>query len=93
MTTAYLGLDLHASSCTLGIMSTDGTYHGHQHFPTAESELIPRVVAIQARHKRLALEEGNLARWAARTLEPYVEQVFVCDPRENALISRSPLCL
>lgn len=90
MTTAYLGLDLHASSCTLGIMDDDGTYLGHQRFPTAESELIPHIVAINAKCKRLALEEGNLARWAARTLEPYVDEVFVCDPRENALISRSP---
>jgi transposase len=71
-------------------MADDGTYLGNQRFPTAESELVPRIVAIDARHKRLALEEGTLARWAARTLEPYVEEVFVCDPRQNALISRSP---
>jgi len=90
MTTAYLGLDLHATTSTLGIMASDGTYLGHHHFPTAESELIPHIVAIDASIKRLALEEGNLARWAARTLEPYVDEVFVCDPRENALISRSP---
>ena len=90
MTTAYLGLDLHASTCTLGIMADDGTYLGHQHFPTAESQLIPRVVQIEAKTKRLALEEGSLARWVACTLEPYVDEVLVCDPRENALISRNP---
>jgi len=88
MTTAYLGLDLHATSCTLGVMASDGTYHGHQRFPTSEAELIPRIVAIEARMKRLALEECTLARWAARLLDPYVDEVFVCDPRENPLISR-----
>jgi hypothetical protein len=71
-------------------MADDGTYLGQEHFPTSESELIPHVVAIEAQTKRLALEEGTLARWAARTLEPYVEEVLVCDPRENALISRNP---
>jgi transposase len=69
-------------------MASDGTYRGHQQFPTAESERIPRVDAIDARVKRLALEECTLARWAARRLDPYVDEVFVCDPRENPLISR-----
>lgn len=89
MTTAYLGLDLHATTCTLGVMAADGTYHGHQQFPTSESELVPRIVAIDARVKRLALEECSLARWAARTIDPYVDEVFVCDPRENRLVSRN----
>ena len=67
MTTAYLGLGFHATTCTLGIMADEGTYLGHQHFPIAASELIPHIIAINALTKRLALEEGNLARWAART--------------------------
>jgi len=88
MTTAYLGLDLHANSSTLGVMSEDGTYEGHEQFPTAESELIPRVSSIEARKKRLAVEANELSRWAARTLAPYVDRVLVCDARENFLISR-----
>ena len=90
MTTAYIGLDLHATTCTLGIMDGRGTYLGHQRFPTSESELIPRVVAVEASAKRLALEECTLARWAARTLAPYVDEVLVADPRKNRLISRNP---
>lgn len=70
-------------------MAGDGTYQGHQQFPTAESELVPRVCALAAQTKRIALFEGTLARWAARTLAPYVDEVLVCDPRENDLISRS----
>ena len=89
MTTAYLGLDLHATTCTLGTMASDGTYLGHQQFPTSESELIPRVVGIDARHKHLAVEVSSLSRWAARTLDPYVDKVLVCDPRENRLVSQN----
>jgi len=48
MTTAYLGLDLHANSCTLGVMDESGTFQGHQKFPASEAELIPRVSAIEA---------------------------------------------
>lgn len=84
------------TTCTLGVMDADGTYHGHQRFPTAESELIPRVVAIDARTKRLALEEGNsrnfcIARWAALLLDPYVDEVFVCDPRGTRSSAGTPL--
>lgn len=89
MTTAYLGLDLHATTSTLGIMDDKGAYLGHQQFPTAESELIPRLVSINARKKILALEAGSLSRWAARTASPYVDQVLVCDARQNRLISRN----
>jgi transposase len=88
MATAYLGLDLHANSSTLGVMASDGTYQGHQQFSTAESELIPRVSSVDAQEKRLAVEASELSRWAARTIDPYVDQVLVCDPRENFLISR-----
>lgn len=88
MSTAYLGLDLHANSSTLGVMTEDGTYQGHQQFPTAESELIPRVTSVDASEKTLAVEANTLSRWAARTIDPYVDHVLVCDPRENYLISR-----
>jgi hypothetical protein len=88
MTTAYLGLDLHANSSTLGVMAEDGTYQGHQQFSTAESELVPRVSSIDASEKRLAIEASTLSRWAARTLDPYVDQTLICDARENHLISR-----
>lgn len=88
MSTAYLGLDLHARTSTLGVMAEDGTYQGHQQFSTAESELVPRVSSIDASEKRLAVEASELSRWAARTLDPYVDRVLVCDARENFLISR-----
>lgn len=89
MTTAYLGLDLHARTSTLGVMAEDGTYQGHQRFPTSESELVPRVASVGASEKSLAVEANTLSRWAARTINPYVDRVLVCDPRENYLISRN----
>jgi hypothetical protein len=70
-------------------MTEDGTYQGHQQFPTAESELIPRVSSVEASEKTLAVEASTLSRWAARTIDPYVDRVLVCDPRENYLVSRN----
>jgi len=45
MTTAYLGLDLHANSCTLGVMDESGTFQGHQKFPAAEQKAALREAA------------------------------------------------
>lgn len=44
---------------------------------------------IDAGQKALTTEEGPLAFWMARALREDVDQVFVCDPRETSLISRS----
>lgn len=89
MDTAYLALDAHANTCVLGVMDQDGTYRGDERFTTAESELIPRIASIEANTKRLATEEGPLASWIGRLLDEYVDEVFVCDPKENNLISQS----
>jgi len=90
MTTAYLRLDLHANSCTLGVMDQSGTFQGHQKFSMSDAELTPRVSSIEADTRRLALEASTLSRWVARTLDPHVEEVKVCDPRENQLLSHNP---
>jgi transposase len=70
-------------------MNQDGTYLDTWRFSTSEAELIEHLVSIKAKHKVLTLEEGPLAFWIARTLHHYVEQVFICDPKENFLISHS----
>lgn len=85
----YLALDAHARHCVLGGMDTNGKYLLERRFPTSESELIRNVVQVDSRKKILAVEEGPLAFWISRTLREYVDEIFVCDPRENALISRN----
>lgn len=89
MDTAYIAIDAHASTCTLGYMSPSGTYENEWTFPTSESKLIRHVVRIKASAKHLTLEEGPLAHWIGRTLADYVEELCICDPRENESISRS----
>lgn len=89
MKRAYLALDAHARSCTLGCMDEEGQYVEEWTFPTAESELIRHVARINARQKLLTFEEGPLAFWLARTLRDQVDRVCICDPTENPLISRA----
>lgn len=85
----YLGLDVHARRCVLACMDAEGNPVGHWQFATCERELLERVRAIGADEKRLALEEGPLAGWVAALLRPHVKEVFICDPRHNAVINRN----
>jgi len=87
---AYLGLDVHAEHCVLGHMDSKGTFIGNKTFGTSEQNIAEALKAVNAKDKYLALEESNLAYWAAQVAKPYVTEVISSDPRENALIFRSP---
>lgn len=67
----------------------DGEVQGTNSFATSEKNLIEGVQEIEAQTKKITLEESPLAFWTARTLTGEVDEVVVCDPRENHLISRS----
>jgi hypothetical protein len=83
-------MDLHAKSCTLGHMDEDGSFRGSLELPTSESNIIHMLKSVKAKQKYLTIEEGSLTYWAAQVANPYVSQVIACDPRENALIYKSP---
>ena len=87
---AYLGMDVHARRSVLGEMDFSGNFRGNQVFSTSEQNIINAVKAVKAKEKYLTLEESNLAYWAAQVASPYVTEVICCDPKENALIYRSP---
>lgn len=87
--TAYIGLDVHSETCTMSWMDGDGVIQGTESFETSEQNLIEKVGEIESQTKKITLEESPLAFWTARTLTGEVDEVIVCDPRENHLISRS----
>lgn len=55
--------------------------------PTEPSHLREAVKAVRG-PKGVVLEEGPMADWAMRVIEPYAEEVIICDPRRNRLIAR-----
>ena len=85
---AWLGLDAHSKNCVLGQLDDQGHEIKWWRFPTRPEQLIHHVQAIPATHKRLMLEESNLARWIGQLLKPHVQQLVVCDARRNRLISQ-----
>lgn len=86
---AYLAMDVHARSCTLGHMDDSGTFRGTLNFATSEKNIIAALKSVKAKSKLLTIEEGTLTHWAAQVASAHVTQVIACDPRENALIFKS----
>jgi transposase len=86
--TVYIGIDLHSNTSTIGYMNEAGEYLGQQRVQTTPTNLINQVVAIPGHVKKLTLEQSNMAFWAADHLQHHVDELIVCDPRKNALISR-----
>ncbi|MHC4858170.1 MAG: transposase [Planctomycetota bacterium] len=86
---AYLSMDVHVRNIVMGDMDSNGKYHGKRPFAPSEINIISALKAVKAKIKYLIIEAGPLANWVAQTANPYVTQVFICDPRENALIHKA----
>lgn len=86
---AYIAIDLHSDSSTIGYMNKEGKYIAQQQFKTEAVNLINQVSAIAAERKHLTIEQGNMTFWAAELLSGHVDELIVCDPRHNRLITQS----
>lgn len=86
---AFIGMDIHATHSVIGWMDEHGRYRDQRRIVSSESALIRAIVRIKARRKILTFEEGSIAGWVARTVREYVDELIVCDPRENHAISKS----
>ena len=86
---AYLSMDVHARNCVLGDMDGNGKFRGNRSFTTCEINIIKALKAIKAKKKYLVMEAGPMSNWAAQVANDHTTQVFICDPRENALIYKS----
>lgn len=85
----YLALDVHARHCVLGAMAEDGRWLGEVSCPTQAEALLKVIHRVRAPRKQLTFEEGSMSLWLCDVLRPVVDELLVCDPRENALIGRS----
>ena len=72
----YVGLDSHARSCTLGVMSASGQRLKSLVVETNGSALIEAVRGIPGR-VHLCLEEGTQSAWLYELLRPHVAEVVV----------------
>jgi transposase len=78
----YIGLDAHASSCTLAVMTPSGKRVGSHVVETNARCLIEAIRQVpEPRH--ICLEEGTLSEWLYEVLSPHAQQVVVAAVGES----------
>ncbi len=72
----YLGLDVHAASCTLAVISEKG--RKLKDFPVeTNGQALVEAVRMIPGHKHLVFEEGLQSAWLYETLSPHVDELVV----------------
>jgi transposase len=75
----YLGLDVHAESCTLAVISAAGKQLKDLVVETNGQARIEAIRLIPGR-KHLCLEEGTQSAWLYEILDPHVDELVVVGP-------------
>jgi transposase len=86
MTIHFTAFDTHCSFTDVAVVTTSGRQTKRLHCETRIPALIEVLQGVP-RPRRLTFEEGPLADWLYRNLKPYVDELVVCEPRRNRLIS------
>jgi hypothetical protein len=78
----YLGLDVHAASCTLAVISEKG--RKLRDFPVeTNGQALVEAIRMIPGHKHLVLEEGLQSAWLFETLSPHVDELVVTGVTES----------
>ena len=86
MTTHYIGADVDSRMTNLAV-ERNGRIIRELCVPTTIPSLRAAVETIP-RPRMMTFEEGPLADWLGRGLGGFVDQLVICDPRRNRLVSR-----
>ena len=72
----YIGMDVHAASCTLAVISEKG--RRLKDFPVeTNGQALVEAVRMIPGHKHLVMEEGLQSAWLYETLNPHVDELVV----------------
>jgi transposase len=72
----YIGMDVHAASCTLAVISEKG--RKLRDFPVeTNGQALVEAVRMIPGHKHLVFEEGLQSAWIYETLRPHVDELVV----------------
>ncbi|MHC4073445.1 MAG: IS110 family transposase [Planctomycetota bacterium] len=78
----YIGLDAHASSCTVAVVGPSGRRLQSQVLETNAQALINFLLTIPG-NRHLCLEEGTLANWLYEVLSPHVQEMVITGTRKR----------
>jgi transposase len=78
----YIGIDVHAASCTLAVISEQG--RKLRDFPVeTNGQALVEAVRMIPGHKHLVFEEGLQSAWLYETLSPHVDEIRVTGITES----------
>ena len=83
----YIAMDTHVSFTELAVVDKSGRVLKRDRCHTRIPELVALLEQL-GQPRFLTFEEGPLADWLARELNPYVDELTVCEPRRNRLIAK-----
>jgi len=86
MATHYIGADVDSKMADLAV-ERNGKLVQRYRVPTSIACLREVLGEVRGR-KELAIEEGPMAHWLYRNLQPVVDRIVICDPRRNAYIAK-----
>lgn len=72
----YIGLDVHANSCTVAVVGPSGRRLGSQVMETNAAAIIEAIRAI-ARPRHVCLEEGTQSAWLYEVLSAHADELVV----------------
>ncbi len=72
----YIGMDVHAASCTIAVISEKGRKLKDFPVETNGQSLVEAIRMIPG-HKHLVFEEGLQSAWLYETLNPHVDEIVV----------------
>jgi transposase len=78
----YIGIDVHATSCTAAVVNAQGKRLGSHVIATGGAALIA-FLKMQAGTIHLCIEEGTQSAWLAEILSPHVERLVVTHVSES----------
>ena len=78
----YIGLDVHARSCTLAVVGESGKRLRSQVVDTAANPLISFIKSVAGR-THVCLEEGTQSAWIYEVLKPHVDSIIVTHQSES----------
>jgi transposase len=78
----YIGLDVHAQSCTLAVLGPSGRRLSTHVLETNGQVLVDAIKSIAGK-RHLCLEEGTQSAWLHELLAPHVDEIVVTVPHER----------
>ena len=83
-----IGLDAHSASFTVAVLNGAGKLSKCSPYATSQAALIDAVSSVRG-PRMVVVEESPIAQWVKMSLEPYVDRLVICDPRQNRWIAKA----